>query len=431
MRTDYSKRIVAALLIVTALSMVNAFAVAKPDSFLNPPAEPEVPLADEDWTIIVYLAADNNLQLAAVGDLQEMEAVGSLDGINVVVLMDTIDIVEGTHWYSFGDGVTHFDANGFPSICDCDDVAGGCPGELNMGDPKSLTYCIETATTFAPADNYMLVLWDHGGGWWGVCYDEGSLTPTGSTDRLIMDEVQKGIEDSGVDLDVIGYDACFMGMIEIAYENRYLAEYMVASITTVPGDGWDYTAWLGGIDGTDRSPYAVSELAASTYVDFYTICLGAGLGGFPYTSMGVFDLTKVEDLVINGIDPLAAALVPLTEEYYLRGPIESSESQTPQIQFHGEAFPFTDIGWFMTLLGEKIPDLSDETAEALRLLDDTILWFEYVTPDADMCLRSFGMSIYYTISGDKLYDNYRTSNLDMVDDTDWDEFLWALAMTAE
>jgi hypothetical protein len=123
--------------------------------------------------------------------------------------------------------------------------------------------------------------------------------------------------------------------------------------------------------------------------------------------------------------------VPLTEEYYLRGPIESSESQTPQIQFHGEAFPFTDIGWFMTLLGEKIPDLSDETAEALRLLDDTILWFEYVAPDADMCLRSFGMSIYYTISGDKLYDNYRTSNLDMVDDTDWDEFLWALAMTAE
>ncbi|HIJ16973.1 MAG TPA: hypothetical protein HA364_04260, partial [Thermoplasmata archaeon] len=81
------------------------------------------------------LAADNNLQLAAVGDLQEMEAVGALDNINVVVLMDTIDIVEGTHWYAFGDGVTHFDADGVPSICDCDDVAGGCPGELNMGDP--------------------------------------------------------------------------------------------------------------------------------------------------------------------------------------------------------------------------------------------------------------------------------------------------------
>ena len=46
-------------------------------------------------------------------------------------------------------------------------------------------------------------------------------------------------------------------------------------------------------------------------------------------------------------------MIPLTEEYYLRGPIESSESQTPQIQFHGEAFPFTDIGWFMTLLGEE------------------------------------------------------------------------------
>lgn len=430
MRTDYSKRIIAALLIVTALSMVNVFAIAKPDSVLEAPVT-----ADEEWTIIVYLAADNNLQLAGVGDLEEMEAVGAIDGVNVVVLMDTIDIMEGTHWYSVGDGETHFDAAGVPSICDCEEVAGVSPGELNMGDPASLTYCLETAIAFAPADHYMLVLWDHGGGWWGVCYDESSTTPTGSTDRLTMDEVQQAVNAASVDgvpvdLDVIGYDACFMGMVEIAYENRGLAELMVASITTVPGDGWDYTAWLSGILTTDRSPYAVSEMAATTYVDFYSICAGVGLGGFPYCSMGVFDLTKVGELVTEGIDPVAEALIPLTEQYFLRGPIESSESQTPQIQFHGEAFPFTDIGWFMTLLGEKIPELSDETAKAVDLLEETIVYFDYVKPDADMCLRSYGMSIYYTISGDKLYDNYLTSALDMVNDTNWDEFLWALAMTA-
>src|SRR4030043_335621 len=154
-------------------------------------------------------------------------------------------------------------------------------------------------------------------------------------------------------------------MVEIAYENRNLADYMVASITTVPGPGWDYTAWLNMIQQGDKSALEISKAIVDTYVDFYSICSGAGLGGFPYTSMGVFDLTKVGDLVlgvnndVGGIDDIAEALIPLTEDYSLRGIIESSESQTPQIQFHGQAFPFTDIGWYMTLLAEKYPDLAD------------------------------------------------------------------------
>jgi hypothetical protein len=430
------------LLLVTALAAVNGFAVAKPTAAQAPLTTPAIdalladaPLAGAKWTIIVYLAADNNLQAAGLGDLDEMELVGSVGAVNVIVLMDTLDAVIGTHWYYVGTGQNHIDLANETHDCDCLEIAGGCPGELNMGDPATLDNCLEKAIEFAPADNYMLVLWDHGGGWWGVCYDDSSQLPSGSTDRLTMDEVQTGIlaatpNGKAVDLSIIGYDACFMGMVEIAYENRNLADLMVASITTVPGDGWDYTAWLTEIQKTAKTPYDIAQKAAQTYVEFYSICAGAGLGGFPFTSMGVYDLTKVGALVTDGINPLAKALIPLTEQYDLRGIIQSSESQTPQIQFHGEAFPFTDIGWYVTLLGEKMPDLQVETERVFTLLKDTMMYFEYVTPDADMCLRSYGMSIYYTISSDKLYDNYRTSGLDFVDNTQWDDFLWALAMTA-
>jgi hypothetical protein len=421
---------------------VNGFAVAKPTAAQAPLTTPAIdalladaPLAGAKWTIIVYLAADNNLQAAGLGDLDEMELVGSVGAVNVIVLMDTLDAIIGTHWYYVGTGQNHIDLANETHDCDCLEIAGGCPGELNMGDPATLDNCLEKAIEFAPADNYMLVLWDHGGGWWGVCYDDSSQLPSGSTDRLTMDEVQTGIlaatpNGKAVDLSIIGYDACFMGMVEIAYENRNLADLMVASITTVPGDGWDYTAWLTEIQKTVKTPYDIAQKAAQTYVEFYSICAGAGLGGFPFTSMGVYDLTKVGALVTDGINPLAKALIPLTEQYDLRGIIQSSESQTPQIQFHGEAFPFTDIGWYVTLLGEKMPDLQVETGRVFTLLKDTMMYFDYVTPDADMCLRSYGMSIYYTISSDKLYDNYLTSDLDFVDDTQWDEFLWALAMTA-
>jgi len=420
------------MLLVTALTAANAFVLAKPSATLA--TDPDTPIPDAEWTIIVYLDADNSLQTAGFNDLLEMEAVGSVGGVNVIVLMDSLDAIEGTHWYFIGQGETHADLATGLNDCDCEKIAGGCPGELNMGDPATLTYCLNTAAAYAPAKNYMVDLWDHGGGWWGVCYDETSISDAGVTDRLLMHEVQIGIKDSKVSLSIIGYDACFMGMVEVAYENRGLADYMVASITTVPGPGWDYTSWLNMVQQSDLSALAISKAIVDTYVDFYSVCSGVGLGGYPYTSMGVFDLSKVGDLVlgvnneVGGIDDLAQALIPMTADFSLRGIIESSESQTPQVQFHGEAFPFTDIGYYVTLLAEKYPDVADVATRTLGLLTATVVYFDYVHPDSDMCLRAYGMSIYYTISGDKLYDNYRTSGLDMVDDTQWDEFLWALNM---
>ena len=42
-------------------------------------------MALADWTWMVYLAGDNNLEGAAVDDLNEMQQVGSSDRLNVVV----------------------------------------------------------------------------------------------------------------------------------------------------------------------------------------------------------------------------------------------------------------------------------------------------------------------------------------------------------
>ncbi|MBI5406341.1 MAG: hypothetical protein HZA18_01430 [Nitrospirae bacterium] len=41
------------------------------------------------WTVMVYMAGDNNLSGALSNDLGEMEAVGSTGLVNVVVQMDT------------------------------------------------------------------------------------------------------------------------------------------------------------------------------------------------------------------------------------------------------------------------------------------------------------------------------------------------------
>ena len=42
----------------------------------------------KNWTFMVYLDADNNLEKYGIKDLNEMEKIGSTDEVNVVVLFD-------------------------------------------------------------------------------------------------------------------------------------------------------------------------------------------------------------------------------------------------------------------------------------------------------------------------------------------------------
>jgi Clostripain family len=63
----------------------------------------------------------------------------------------------------------------------------------------------------------------------------------------------------GRKLDVVGYDACLMAMIETAYGFRNSAAVMVASEELEPGAGWDYAAVMKSI--TSNPTMGPSELA--------------------------------------------------------------------------------------------------------------------------------------------------------------------------
>ncbi|OGS42937.1 MAG: hypothetical protein A3K76_02225 [Euryarchaeota archaeon RBG_13_57_23] len=416
----------------------SVFALAKPAATSVQAVVSDEPISDAEWTVMVYLDADNTLEVNGFQDLAEMEKVGSTAGVNVIVLFDGYTSFVGSHWFYIAPGSDHILDDGTIK-CDCAEIAPDhkCPGELNMGDGATLEYFINTAVDYCPADNYMLDLWDHGGGWWAICVDDSSFLPSGKADRMEMDEVRSAITATGVHLGIIAYDACFMGMVEVAYENRGLADYMVASITTMPGTGYNYTALLNGITGLAvKDAKDISCLTVDAYIDAYTPDSGSGIGGFPYVSSSVFDLNKVVELVgvgnsECGLDALGKALLGYADDYTLRGAIQSSESQTPQLQFMGENFAFIDIGYFVTLLGEKIPDISALAEGTFGLLDEAVVYCKSVTADSGACIKTYGMSIYYTICWEHLYESYLTSGLDFVSDTSWDEFLFAFSQVYE
>src|SRR5204862_7720054 len=45
----------------------------------------------------------------------------------------------------------------------------------------------------------------------------------------------------GQPLDLLGFDACLMGMVEVAFQLRGTARVLVGSQLVEPGDGWSYS----------------------------------------------------------------------------------------------------------------------------------------------------------------------------------------------
>ncbi len=234
--------------------------------------------AGTTWTVLVYLDADNDLEEFAITDFAEMASVGSSANLNIVVQFDRIDGYDTSNddWedcqrFVVTNGMTPTVAN---AVSDWGDGSGG--REVNMGDQATLLDFINWGTTNYPADNTMLILWNHGSGW----YRSASLPPViksicndfTSGSSLAMDEVRSALDSATNDVTALGFDACLMGMLEVAYEFRNTgASVMVASEEVIPGDGWPYDTILTDLAAdTTIEPDALGQVIVDAYYAEYS-----------------------------------------------------------------------------------------------------------------------------------------------------------------
>jgi len=415
--------------------------------------------SSDTWTVMVYMCGDNNLETYALSDLEEMERVGSLNGVKIIVMMDLYSLLDTeTHWYVIDDVADshHVDMETGTFECDCHEFTGdGCIGEKDMGDGNTLTSFIVDAVTYAPADNYMLVLWDHGGGWRGVCWDDSTvINDLGWYSRLTTPETTDSIEaaqdalaEKGIDfkITIIGYDACLNGMVEVAYENREIADYMFGSINLVPVDGMAYDLFLAEMVKLPR--LTVEEIGTAivdSYVEYYSDWsspTGQGLEYFGDVTLSFFKLGETVTSLVSSVDALARELINggYLDGGAYRGAISSAESQTPRIPtYMGEHFPFVDLGLFAAALGKNIPALQPLTNAVVSGVENVVVYENHITTPGGGVLRTSGISIFLTWSYEYLnpaygYETYEDAEpsgntvyygLAFVLDTWWDEFVY-------
>lgn len=237
------------------------------------------PLNRAKRTVIVYMVANNNLDFFAYQNINAMERSWDSTMGNLIVY------IAGT-------------SNDNPAYPVVYKIQHDTTSQINS--PIQWVYPPQnscSASIFSgvindiennfPADSYGLILWSHGTGW----YPPG--TKIASSSGWIIDtsavRQKMGIPDQypifksfGVDdtneMDIIDlknalnqkfrfiiFDACYMGCIEVAYELRNKAKYIISSPTEVLSYGFPYqiiTPYLFS------QPFDADKLADS-YVSFY------------------------------------------------------------------------------------------------------------------------------------------------------------------
>lgn len=244
-----------------------------------------------EWTVMVYLDGDNNLDPYAVSDLAEMQTVGSTDKVNVIVLEDRYSEPAYLYQVTLGDMnvLDGLSVNGVP-------VNGE---EISMADVRVLDAFVDYCKAEFPANHYMLDLWDHGNAFGYTCWDDHSdpewQTPA---DALSLSDVIGALSGSG-GVDILTYDGCTIGMVEIAYQLAFVQKnmgvnvnYLVASEEYIPGTGYAYNNILAEMNSmSDLSPAAVAKMMADVYAACYSPHGQAK--GSSTVGLSVIDLPKI------------------------------------------------------------------------------------------------------------------------------------------
>lgn len=424
----------------------------------KPAAEFELtpePQQTKNWTFMIYFCADTRddyvtsdldnsgnwlaaAMLATINSLYwyDLEP-GSESNLNVLALFD--------HPYS---------ASYHYGQCKLYEVQYGNLIELanygakNMGNPYTLRDFVNYCKTNYPANNYALVLNDHGRGYAGVCYDYHATHESWEYalgDCLSVPELELALSLSG-GVDVLIFDTCLGGSYEIMWQLRGEAEYVVAGETLQTHRALYHPRDILYTLSRDTTMSAL-ELAQVAY-DFAVAPVRVPTDPYyssQWPTSTLYDLPNFESIPLTGGYSLFYAFDKLTE--YLYGEVTHNLTYArevfrpirdkltyPTSAFKSKAM-MVDLGDFVTTVLEH----SDQMYYQTEIENYGSQVLARLTPSSTNAIRSHaykpayegynltGFSICFPYTRD-MYQEYLYANLyddfDISADTYWDEFIF-------
>lgn len=389
------------------------------------------------WTILVHLAADNNLYPFGLKDMSEMAYGFTNDkDVNVVVLFDGSKTGDSAVYE-----ITHSDkkpAMNAPITSKKVTDSGLIPAnnEIDSGDPKVFAKFIDWATKKYPADHTGVVIWNHGSGIFrgqpkelknaaskpadiinlkGFAWDDhgGNMNL-----KDLNPAFDLAVKNTGKKLEFLDFDACLMAHVESAYQIKDHVNYLVASEKTEAGDGNDY--W-GIMENISKNPNWSGKEMASDLVNGYAKSYLPG--GHQYTG-------RTEEYTLSATDTAAVAsgLAPAINDLgtaLSSNPAAAKDAWSKATTYDGDAEP-RDLGDFLKFLSKDSKAAAfkakiDRTNEELK----KAVVAEVHTGKATNALEdSTGLVLYIPGPGDRVNPKYTsTAEMSFAQNTGWTGFL--------
>ena len=265
----------------------------------------------------------------------------------------------------------------------------------SMGDSETLADFLRFAKENYPADRTAVVFWNHGGGSVsGASFDE-----LYDYDSLTLDEMyaaftevwEPSLEAGQQPLELVGFDTCLMGTVDVAYTFCDLSRYLVASEETEPANGWYYSRWVGALaDDPSMDGAALGRVICDAY---YEGCQEAGTSDD--ATLSLTDLSRLESLMNAyerfGAEALAAACDD--PSFFTRFARVAAQSENYGGNTREQGYTnMVDLGHMARQSGDLLPSAQD----VLDALDDCVL-YQVKGPYRG---EATGLSCYYSYNGD-------------------------------
>ncbi|MCX7795063.1 MAG: clostripain-related cysteine peptidase [bacterium] len=361
-----------------------------------------------EWTILWYIDGHNNLGPYFLNELNRLYNVTSTDSINILILAGLSETNPLSYLYYFHNGT-------FQTLAQ---------GNYNFGDPATLQNFLSYGIQNFPAKKYLLIIGNHGSGWRkkvleenlvrDICWDDIHGGASISMPEL-KSVLQSAVNLLGRKIDLLYFDACCMGTIEVDYEIKDLVSYLVSSeaVGWVGITRWD-TIFNQLVSSPTMSPGNLGKLIAQTYFSNYS--------GVDRT-IAVKDLSKI-DTIVNDIYYFA---------HYLRDCVSASASAIMYWRNQTQSFaPYSNYPSVYIDLYQFANHIADHTSynnlqnAALTLMSDiesSTLWWGYAGYSS-----AKGYSIWFPANLTYYNDGYtKYSALDFAQSTkghEWFLFLY-------
>jgi len=349
------------------------------------------------WTIVIYMAADNDLFPFAIRNIEQMKQVGSNENVHIVVHFDFHQkgqekktkriYIEKNKAVQIG-----------PDHC------------MDSGDPETLIDAACWAIDHFPSDHLCLILWNHGSGDLnpfvsrsinptylffyneqtqkieldrsipfsdfvyavtgesqkrGVCFDES--TGNYLNDQKLKLAFERIYRHRQQNIDLVLFDACLMAGTGTAWLMHHYVDYMGASQEVVLGPGYNYYITLSKLASDLLTPYNFLLHVISAYKHTYSRITN------DFTHSG-FNLTEFHKLD-RCIDALARHI-----EYGLQNEKQHSthralrNSSTPRNCTHFDEPTYIDLDHFLTNLLQNSAhiELHNNTQQYIQKLQELI-----------------------------------------------------------